>query len=296
MARLPDAPGPRRLPGGRHGTGQDDPDAGAAPARTGARRARGRCCWSARRRWSATGRRRRPASRPSCRCWSITEVARKRGAEFQSEAPASTPWCSPATRCCIAMRNCSQQVHWAGVILDEAQNIKNPETKQARPRGRSEGGLPHRADRHAGREQRRRSVVDHGVPQPGFLGSQARFRKRLLRADPGARAIAERRRALARMTAPFILRRLKTDKSIIADLPEKIEMKVFCNADQGAGVALRSGGQGGRSERSRRRRASSARGWCWRRCSKLKQVCNHPAQFLKRQLGDRRAAAANWRG
>ena len=54
-----------------------------------------------------------------------------------------------------------KEVDWAGVILDEAQNIKNAETKQARAARALESRLSHCADRHAGRKQRRRSVVDH---------------------------------------------------------------------------------------------------------------------------------------
>src|SRR5207244_12531363 len=62
---------------------------------------------------------------------------------------------------------------------------------------------------------------------PGFLGSQSAFKKRFfvpiqVYGDQGAAA------RLRKVTGPFILRRLKTDKSIITDLPEKQEMKVYC--------------------------------------------------------------------
>ena len=94
---------------------------------------------------------------------------------------------------------------------------------------------------------------------PGFLGTQAEFKRRLLRADPGATATREAAERLQRLTGPFILRRLKTDRAIIADLPEKLEMKVFCTLTRGAGVALRAGGRGGR-EAHRRRRGHRAHG------------------------------------
>ena len=77
--------------------------------------------------------------------------------------------------------------------------------------------------------------------------------------DPEA---AER---LKRLTGPFILRRLKTDKAIIADLPEKLEMKVFCTLTKEQASLYAAVGRGRRRRRSRPPRASSARGSCWRR-------------------------------
>ena len=83
------------------------------------------------------------------------------------------------------LRAASRRCDWAGVVLDEAQNIKNPETKQAQAARALAGRLPHRPDRHAGREPRRRPVVDHGVPQPRLPGHAGRVPPHVLRADPG---------------------------------------------------------------------------------------------------------------
>jgi len=61
----------------------------------------------------------------------------------------------------------------------------------------------------------------------GFLGTQAQFKRSFfvpIQTTRDPEAVVR----LKRLTGPFILRRLKTDKSIIADLPEKMEMKVFC--------------------------------------------------------------------
>ena len=63
---------------------------------------------------------------------------------------------------------------------------------------------------------------------PGFLGSQAEF-KRGFFVPIQVNRDSEAAERLKRLTGPFVLRRLKTDKSIIRDLPEKNEMKVFCN-------------------------------------------------------------------
>ncbi len=113
---------------------------------------------------------------------------------------------------------------------------------------------------------------------PGFLGSQAEFKQKFFapiqaERDPQA---AER---LKRITGPFILRRLKTDKSIIADLPDKMEMKVFCpltkeQASLYAAVVKENEEDLKSSEGIRRK------GIILATLSKLKQVCNHPAHFL----------------
>src|SRR5262249_21200571 len=120
-----------------------------------------------------------------------------------------------------------RKVRWGGVILDEAQNIKNPETKQAKAARSLPAdyrialtGTP--VENHVGDLW---SIME--FLNPGFLGTQAEFRRKFyypIQAERDPQA-TER---LKRLTGPFVLRRLKTDKAIIADLPEKLEMKVFC--------------------------------------------------------------------
>ena len=83
-----------------------------------------------------------------------------------------------------------------------------------------------RADRHAGREPPRRSLVDLRLPQPGLLGSAKAFCA--LRQAARRRASTIAYAPLRDLVRPYILRRLKTDKRIIADLPDKTEMKAYC--------------------------------------------------------------------
>src|SRR6185437_9510860 len=66
---------------------------------------------------------------------------------------------------------------------------------------------------------------------PGLLGTQAEF-KRAFHVPIQVERDPEASERLKRLTGPFLLRRLKTDKSIIADLPDKLEMKVFCTLTQ----------------------------------------------------------------
>jgi SNF2 family DNA or RNA helicase len=171
-----------------------------------------------------------------------------------------------------------KQVSWAGVILDEAQNIKNPETKQAKAA---------RALTADYRVALTGTPVENNVGDlwslleflnPGFLGSQTEF-KRTFFVPIQANRDPEAVERLKRLTGPFILRRLKTDKSIIADLPEKMEMKVFCTltkeqASLYAAVVKEAVPELDAAEGIQRR------GIILGTLSKLKQVCNHPTQFL----------------
>src|SRR6185369_15708753 len=85
---------------------------------------------------------------------------------------------------------------------------------------------------------------------------------------------------LKRLTGPFVLRRVKTDKSIISDLPEKIEMEVVCNltAEQ---ASLYQAVVKDMLQRIEQTEGIERRGLVLATMTKLKQVCNHPAQFLK---------------
>ncbi|MEO7146118.1 MAG: DEAD/DEAH box helicase [Bryobacteraceae bacterium] len=172
-----------------------------------------------------------------------------------------------------------QPISWAGLILDEAQNIKNPETKQARAARALDCGY---------RLALTGTPVENNVQDlwsimeflnPGFLGGQAEFRKRFFVPIQvyGDSAAAAR---LRRVTAPFILRRLKTDKSVIADLPEKQEMKVFCTLTKEQ-VSLYEAVVKQATEAIESAEGISRKGLVLATLSKLKQVCNHPAQFLQ---------------
>ncbi len=171
-----------------------------------------------------------------------------------------------------------KQIDWAGVILDEAQNIKNPDTKQAK----SARSL--KADYRIAMTG---TPVENNVGDlwsimeflnPGFLGSQNRFKRNFFipiqtGRDPRA---ADR---LKRITGPFILRRLKTDKKIISDLPEKIENKVYCPLTKEQASLYEAVAEDA-LESLRDSEGIQRKGLVLATLMKLKQVCNHPAQFL----------------
>ncbi len=171
-----------------------------------------------------------------------------------------------------------KEVAWGEVILDEAQNIKNPDTKQAK----AARGLPaeHRLALTGTPIENRLTEVwsIFQFLNPGYLGSEEAFRATLARPiermqDPGA---TERLRALV---APFILRRLKTDPNVITDLPAKNEMKVLCNLTREQ-ATLYQAVVNDSLRRIEETGGVQRRGIILATLMKLKQVCNHPAQFL----------------
>jgi SNF2 family DNA or RNA helicase len=168
---------------------------------------------------------------------------------------------------------------WHRVVCDEAQAIKNSGTLQARavrsiPTGTRLALTGTPVENHLAELW---SIMEFA--NPGLLGSRSRFRTRFQ--EPiEARQDEEAARALKRATGPFILRRVKTDRSIISDLPEKLEVKEWCplTAEQASlyqavvdDMLARIAGSEG----------IERRGLVLATMAKLKQVCNHPAHLLK---------------
>nr|WP_240942492.1 DEAD/DEAH box helicase [Planosporangium thailandense] len=170
------------------------------------------------------------------------------------------------------------EIDWHRIVVDEAQAIKNAATRQAV----AVRSLP-----------ARHRVAVTGTPvenrladlwslmefaNPGLLDTAAGFKKRY--AEPVERhGDADAAARLRRLTGPFILRRVKTDKTIITDLPEKLEMEVLCNltAEQ---ASLYQAVVEDMMHRIETSDGMERRGLVLATMTKLKQVCNHPAQFL----------------
>ncbi|MGI9861237.1 DEAD/DEAH box helicase [Moorella naiadis] len=169
-------------------------------------------------------------------------------------------------------------VTWDGVVLDEAQNIKNPEAKQTRSIRRLRAdfrialtGTP--VENNLGELWSLMEFLN-----PGYLGSQAGFRSRFMipieRYGDGERAAC-----LKRLVQPFILRRLKSDPAIIQDLPAKQEIKVYCHLTREQATLYEAVVQD-MLQRIETAAGIERKGLVLATLAKLKQVCNHPAQFL----------------
>jgi non-specific serine/threonine protein kinase len=165
---------------------------------------------------------------------------------------------------------------WNLVILDEAQAIKNGGTRQAR----------------AAKELRASArIALTGTPvenrlgdlwslfdflNPGLLGSAKAFGGFVKKMESGE---APSYQPLRMLVQPYLLRRLKTDKTVIADLPEKTEVKAFC------GLSRQQAALYEQTVRELERKLKEAegiqrRGLVLAQLMRLKQICNHPAQML----------------
>ncbi|MGF1589513.1 MAG: DEAD/DEAH box helicase [Pleurocapsa sp.] len=165
-------------------------------------------------------------------------------------------------------------IEWQGIVLDEAQNIKNPAAKQSQAVREIAAGF---------------RIVLTGTPvenrltelwsildflNPGFLGNRNFFQKRFA-APIEKYGDRESLNILRSLTQPFILRRLKTDKNIIQDLPEKQEMNVFCglSAEQAELYQQLVDYSLAEIEDSE---GIKRRGLILTLLLRLKQLCNHP--------------------
>ncbi|MEG4975608.1 DEAD/DEAH box helicase [Microcoleus sp. K4-B3] len=168
-----------------------------------------------------------------------------------------------------------QGIKWQGLVLDEAQNIKNSEAKQSQAVRQIEAsfkialtGTP-----VENRLQELWSILE--FLNPGYLGPRNFFQRRF--AIPiekyGDRESLQTLRSLVR---PFILRRLKTDKEIIQDLPEKQEMTVFCGLAAQQAVLYQKIVEESIAELDSAE-GIQRRGMILALLVKLKQLCNHPA-------------------
>ncbi len=174
------------------------------------------------------------------------------------------------------------QRQWSVVVADEAQNIKNPASLQSRAL---------RTLKAWGRIAMTGTPVENRLSElwsifefinRGYLGSAEWFRRRYALPIEVLRD-RERIEELRRATGPFILRRLKTDSSIISDLPEKVILNEFCHLspEQAAlyqkvleeTMSLIKGSEG-----------MSRKGLIFKLLTALKQICNHPVHYTGRGL------------
>ncbi|MFH0982545.1 MAG: DEAD/DEAH box helicase [Planctomycetota bacterium] len=170
-----------------------------------------------------------------------------------------------------------RRVNWHRIVLDEAQKVKNPQAGQTvairlLPASQRVALTGTPIENHLSELW---SIME--VLNPDLLGSAAQFRSRF--AVPIEKlGDRERETQLRRMLQPFMLRRTKSDPGVVCDLPEKMEMRVFCNlTPEQAGlyqqVVDRTLGAIDAASGIRRR------GLILSMLTRLKQVCNHPCHL-----------------
>ncbi len=168
---------------------------------------------------------------------------------------------------------------WDCIILDEAQAIKNPLTKQTK---------------EIKKLQTRMRIAMTGTPiendltnlwslfdflNKGLMGTSKEFKEYCKNLNSNPEGYGK----LKMMISPFMLRRLKTDKSIIADLPEKIEMLDYASLSKKQVVLYRKTVEDMEAKLSEAKQGIQRKGIVLSTIMKLKQICNHPDQYLGQQ-------------
>lgn len=165
---------------------------------------------------------------------------------------------------------------WQVVVADEAQAIKNPSAKQSKSLKSIKGihklaltGTPvenHLSDLW--------SLFD--FVSPGLLGSSKAFGSFMKKKEDMGSLYA----SLRKLVQPYILRRLKTDTRVIQDLPEKTEMKSYCQLSKGQ-AALYQTSVEQLAQEIEQVEGIQRRGVVLSYLMRFKQICNHPSQFVK---------------
>ncbi|HEY8805051.1 MAG TPA: DEAD/DEAH box helicase, partial [Clostridium sp.] len=176
-------------------------------------------------------------------------------------------------------RDLFQKEEWAGIILDEAQNIKNSSSKQTQyiKTLKAEYKVALTGTPVENRLSDLWSIMD--FLNKGYLYNWSTFRSEF--AVPIERdGDPKKSNKLKKIIAPFVLRRLKTDTNIIKDLPEKIETKEYASLTKEQATLYQAVVKDclnkiDNSEGIQRR------GLIISSLTKFKQICNHPVQFLK---------------
>lgn len=169
-----------------------------------------------------------------------------------------------------------EETAWRLVVIDEAQAIKNPNAKQTRATKqlRAEARIALTGTPVENRLGDLWSIFD--FINPGLLGSSKQFTalvKQLLQREHNPYG------PLRELVRPYILRRMKTDKSVIADLPDKTELKAYCPLSRKQAALYEAAVQELATDLEQAD-GIARRGVVLAALMRFKQICNHPSQWL----------------
>ena len=169
-----------------------------------------------------------------------------------------------------------KDITWDALILDEAQAIKNPGTKQTRA-VKQISALHKIAMTGTPIENRLSDLWSlFDFLNKGLLGTAKEFTDFTRQLKENHDSYAK----LKRVVSPFILRRLKTDKTVIADLPEKIEMKTYSSLTKKQAVLYNALVNDLKTRLESSQNGIERKGLVLSALMKFKQICNHPDQYL----------------
>jgi len=170
--------------------------------------------------------------------------------------------------------------NWNLIIIDEAQNIKNADSKQTKTVKalKSSGSIALSGTPVENHLTELWSIFDY--LNPGYLGTRQNFSRRF--AMPIEKYRDQRKIALLqKATAPFIMRRMKTDRSIIQDLPDKIVKNEYCYLSKEQTAIYQRVVDTNIQEISNSE-GIARRGLVFKLMTSLKQICNHPVHYTKK--------------
>jgi len=170
--------------------------------------------------------------------------------------------------------------NWNLIIIDEAQNIKNADSKQTKTVKalKASGSITLSGTPVENRLSELWSIFDY--LNPGYLGTRQNFMHRF--AMPIEKYRDRRKIALLqKATAPFIMRRMKTDRSIIQDLPDKIVKNEYCYLSKEQTAIYQRVVDTNIQEISNSE-GIARRGLVFKLMTSLKQICNHPVHYSKK--------------
>ncbi len=172
------------------------------------------------------------------------------------------------------------KIKWEILVIDEAQNIKNMATAQTKAikKIKAQHSIALSGTPVENRLSEYWSIFDFS--NKAYLGSLKSFQEEFIKPIELERN-QERLERFRKITAPFILRRVKSDKSIIQDLPDKIETNQICylSAEQSA---LYQNVVDAQVKEIESEEGISRQGAIFQLMNALKQICNHPSHFLKK--------------
>ena len=168
-------------------------------------------------------------------------------------------------------------VDWSLVVLDEAQAIKNPAARQTRAvkQLKSSARIVLTGTPVENRLTDLWSIFDFLCP--GLLGSVKAFGGFVKRLEQRPK---DQYGPLRKLVSPYILRRMKTDKSIIADLPDKVELQAFCHLSKKQAVLYEESVRALSAALNEQQEGIARRGLILAFIMRFKQICNHPDQWL----------------
>ena len=199
----------------------------------------------------------------------------KTSTKLEKEAKEELPFLTITTYGMATKLESLKEKEWDCMILDEAQAIKNPTTKQTREIKKMKSKM---------------RIAMTGTPiendltnlwslfdflNHGLLGSSKEFHEFC----KGLEAHPEKYAKLKSMISPFMLRRVKTDKKIISDLPEKVELLDYAVMSRKQTVLYRKA-VADMEQRVAEAEGIERRGIVLGTIMKLKQICNHPDQYM----------------